>query len=127
MTDDHDGRSGAGSRGLDRIKPPEQRLLERPEGLRLDGDEADPQGRAALYTAGVRRGQAAGGVTVHCSRCDATSGLDVDTALRSALPLFLLAPWKDHPVFAVCPACGRRSWLRPGLATLKQRSGKVQR
>lgn len=115
MTEAQNGRSRPGKRGLDRIKPPEQRLQERPEGLRLDGDEADPHGRAALYTGGGRRSRTAG-VTVHCSRCRVTSSLAAGTALRSAVPLFLLAPWKDHPVFALCPACRRRSWLRPGLA-----------
>lgn len=106
----------ADPRGLDRIKAPEQRLRERPEGTRFDTDDTDPEGRAALYSHGAERfGGSRGTATVHCSRCGETSPLDAGTALRSALPLFLVAPWRDHPVFAVCPACGRRSWLRPGL------------
>lgn len=111
-----DGASGARERGLDRIKPPERRLLERSEGPRFDRGEADPQGRAALYTGGPRRRTDGAVVTVHCSRCEVASRLDAVAALRSAVPLFLVAPWRDHPVFAVCPACRRRSWLRPGLA-----------
>lgn len=114
--DDRDRASGAKDRGFDRIKPPERRLLERVEGPRFDSGEADPEGRAALYTGGARRSKSDAVITVHCSRCEVASRLDPRTALRSAVPLFLVAPWKDHPVFAVCPACRRRSWLRPGLA-----------
>jgi hypothetical protein len=106
---------------FDRIKPPEQRLLERRDGARLD-EEPDPVGRAALFTASRAgdpsesdragsRGGLLGGLAVHCSRCDATTPLDPAVALRAALPLFLVAPWRDHPVFAVCPGCGARSWL----------------
>lgn len=102
-------------RGLDRIKAPEQRLLERPEGARYDTDDTDPDGRAALFSHGHAPTGPSTTATVHCSRCDETSPLDVGTALRSAVPLFLVAPWRHHPVFAVCPACRRRSWLRPGL------------
>lgn len=120
MTDppehDPDRASRATDRGFDRIKPPERRLLERTEDPRLDSGEADPKGRGALYTGGARRSKSPAVVTVHCSRCEVASRLDAGTALRSAAPLFLVAPWKDHPVFAVCPACRRRSWLRPGLA-----------
>lgn len=100
---------------FDRIKPPEQRLLERREGHRLDAQDADRGGRATLFTQGRRMSRGAA-VSVHCSRCGASSPVDAGTALRSVLPLFLVAPWRDHPVFAVCPACGRRAWLRPGRA-----------
>lgn len=102
--------------GFDRIKPPEARLLHRREGSRVEPDEADPAGRATLFSAGpVPAGApAAGGLALTCSRCGASSPLDAATALRSAFPLFLLAPWKRHPVFAVCPACRHRAWLRVG-------------
>jgi hypothetical protein len=132
--------SGRDGEGFDRIKPPDRRIMERAAGPRLDSEDADAEGRAALFTAGLQRdrdraareraggagresarrrghergaGQAAaGGLAVHCSRCDVTSPLDAGAALRSALPLFLVAPWRDHPLFAVCPACGHRSWLK---------------
>ncbi|MGI8874237.1 MAG: hypothetical protein ACR2KP_07915 [Egibacteraceae bacterium] len=100
---------------LDRIKAPQRRVQERSRGDRLEAPDADQQGRAALFTPTQRRGAP---ITVHCSRCKATSPVDAGTALRSTLPLFLVAPWRDHPVFAVCPACRRRSWLRPGVETL---------
>lgn len=114
--DDQVGASGPAGRGFDRIKPPERRLMERSEGPRFDSGDADPQGRAALYTAGPEPGDDGAILTVQCSRCEVESRLDPMGALRSAVPLFLVAPWKAHPVFAVCPACRRRSWLRPGLA-----------
>lgn len=101
---------------FDRIKAPEQRLRARPEGTRLDSAEADADGRAALYSqTRPAVAERSSRPSVHCSRCEQTSLLDAATALRSALPLVLVAPWRDHPVFAVCPACRRRSWLRPRL------------
>lgn len=93
-------RSGRG--GFDRIAPPADRA----------GERTGERARSALFTSAPDRG-----VTVRCSRCGTTSRLDVVTALRSAVPLVLVAPWRDHPVFAICPACRRRSWLRPGVRT----------
>jgi hypothetical protein len=102
--------------GFDRIRAPQDRLLHRREGAHL-GDEADGEGRAALFSGGPATNDAVepGAATVHCGRCEATSRLGAAAALRSAFPLFLVAPWKRHPVFAVCPACHHRAWLRPSL------------
>ena len=96
--------------GFDRIKPPDVWARRNPTAV-------DPEGRAALFTNADDAVRSAavgppGGFRVHCSRCDATTGIDSRTALRMAAPLFLVAPWKSHPVFAVCPGCGVRSWLR---------------
>lgn len=96
--------------GFDRIKPPDG-------WSRRDPEAVDPEGRAALFTNAERavRTTPAGppdGLRVDCSRCGASTGIDGGTALRMAAPLFLVAPWKSHPVFAVCPSCGVRSWLR---------------
>ena len=96
--------------GFDRIKAPDA-------WARRQSEAVDPQGRAALFTgadeavSSAKAGPAEG-FRVHCSRCDSTTAVDSRTALRLAAPLFLLAPWKSHPVFAVCPTCGARSWLR---------------
>jgi hypothetical protein len=104
--------------GFDRIKPPEQRIMQRRAGERLDEATADPAGRAALFSSGTSQagrspeGGGSLGVAVHCSRCDTTTSLDAATAVRSALPLFLVLPWRDHPIFALCPACDHRAWLR---------------
>ncbi|HVM19841.1 MAG TPA: hypothetical protein VM307_07760 [Egibacteraceae bacterium] len=100
---------------FDRIKAPDawQR--------RQEGPGRDPQGRAALFTGADEAVRAAGvappeGFQVHCSRCDTSTAVGareaVGLAVRMAVPLFLIAPWKSHPVFAVCPSCGVRSWLR---------------
>lgn len=101
--------------GFDRIKPPDRRLLERAEERRPEAPSADPTGRASLFT----HGRPGGGmdspalpVRLGCSDCGEVSPLDLRTAARSAAPLFLIAPWKRHPVFAVCPACGARRWLK---------------
>lgn len=103
--------------GFDRIKPPEQRLLER-EARRAVPGEGDPTGREALFTGADERPTGPGiveslpSVEVHCSRCDETATLDPGAALKAALPLFLLAPWRSHPVFAVCPGGRHRAWLK---------------
>lgn len=113
--------SGGGTDGFDRIKPPDERIMQRRSGPRLDDLGTDPDGRAALFSAGAgpsSRSRHSGaakstGIAVHCSRCDETTPVDAATALRSAVPLFLVLPWRDHPVFALCPACQHRAWLRP--------------
>lgn len=114
MSEDDDRPGVAEGSPFDRIKTPEQRLLQRTEGYRLDDQDPDLQGRAALFTQGRR--SSGPGLTVVCSRCEAASAVDAGTALRSLLPAFLVAPWRDHPVFAVCPSCRRRTWLRPKLS-----------
>ena len=104
--------STSGGSGFDRIKAP--------DGWARREAATDPEGRAALFTgadeavAAAKPGPAEG-FRVSCSRCLATTRVDARTAARLAAPLFLLAPWKSHPVFAVCPVCGTRSWLRVRL------------
>ena len=97
--------------GFDRIKPPDgwARREAAPEG--------DPQGRAALFTGadeavGAAPAGPASGFTVTCSSCETVSAVDARTLGRMAVPLFLVLPWRRHPVFAVCPACSTRAWLR---------------
>lgn len=107
--------------GFDRIKTPEQRLLER-EGRRARPGEDDPTGREALFTGAAERPPTPGileslpgldaELEVHCSRCGETATVDAASALRSALPMFLLAPWRSHPVFAICPGGRHRAWLK---------------
>jgi len=101
--------------GFDRIKTPEQRLLERDQ-------QPDPEGRNALFTGGGERPttpgmlpsmwDGVGELVVHCARCGQTSALDARAIMRAVLPIVLVAPWRDHPVFAVCPAGGHRAWLK---------------
>jgi hypothetical protein len=96
---------------FDRIKPPAERLLERDV-------VSDPAGKAALFTGGGERPATAGildsisAIAVECARCGALSGLDPRTALRSVLPMALYAPWREFPVFAICPAGRHRAWLK---------------
>ena len=100
-------------RGFDRIKTP--------DGWSRRQDEAnDPKGRAALFTGAdeaVKSAPAgpADGFRITCSSCGTVSRVDARTLGRMAIPLFLVAPWRRHPVFAVCPACNTRSWLRVGV------------
>lgn len=95
--------------GFDRIKSPDAWSRREVSG--------DPHGRAALFTGSEQAVHTAkvgpaDGFRVSCSRCGEATAVDGRTAVRMAAPLFLLAPWRSHPVFAVCPACGVRSWLR---------------
>lgn len=103
---------------FDRIKPPDRRLVGRRDDERLDAAEPDPDGRAALFSSrsgpsGAAPGSRRLGVSVLCSRCGVTSALDPAGIVRAAFPLFLVLPGRDHPVFARCPACRVRCWLRP--------------
>lgn len=98
--------------GFDRIRVPERRPGGRPR--REGAHRRDPRGRAALFSASDTAPRAGGPVAgVHCAGCGASSVMDLPTLLRSMYPLFLFVPWLPHPLFAVCPSCGRRSWLRP--------------
>lgn len=99
--------------GFDRIKPPDGWAR------RHEAFEGDPQGRGALFTGadeavGAAPAGPAGGFMVTCSSCEAVSSVDAQTLVRMAVPLFLVLPWRRHPVFAVCPACSTRAWLRVG-------------
>lgn len=96
---------------FDRIKPPDAWARREAEAT------GDPEGRAALFTgadAAVRTARAGpeNGFSASCSRCGESRRIDARTAGRMAAPLFLVAPWKRHPLFAVCPSCGVRSWLK---------------
>ncbi|CAN5337263.1 hypothetical protein BH23ACT9_BH23ACT9_24180 [soil metagenome] len=64
-------------------------------------DERLPQGRSPL--------------SVECGHCGVTCPLPLGHALRQAVPLVVLAPWRSHPVFATCPCGERRAWLKPSL------------
>ncbi|MGI9017398.1 MAG: hypothetical protein ACR2HR_09915 [Euzebya sp.] len=146
--------------GFDRIKPPEKRLLERDEARQPDSGQADPHGRAALFSvaeepstpgAGARssphgianpadttadtsadttadtsadtrttaqsRSFPTGGgpVKVECGHCGISCQVSLTDALKKAIPMMVVAPWKSHPVFATCPCGERRAWLKPGL------------
>lgn len=100
---------------FDRIKPPSQRDTERD----LDPERhRDPAGRAALFSGAAGRPVTPGllgelsQLAVHCAKCGRTSPLDAQSALRAVLPMALVAPWRDHPVFAVCPGGRHRAWLK---------------
>jgi hypothetical protein len=101
---------------FDRIKPPERRALTRPAGDRLDDPAANLDGRTAPFSAAPDPDAAATGpvlgLAAHCSRCGATFALDPVTVVRAVLPLVVVLPWRDHPVFARCAACATRAWLR---------------
>ncbi|CAN5853485.1 hypothetical protein BH24ACT15_BH24ACT15_03310 [soil metagenome] len=127
--------------GFDRIKPPEKRLLEREETAQPDSDRADPSGRAALFSVSTppttpgatatappatdpaaptsaddpRLPSGPSALHVECGHCGVDCPLPMAQAVRNALPLTLIAPWRSHSVFATCPCGLRRAWLKPRL------------
>lgn len=99
---------------FERIKPVEQRLIDRGD-HGPDGDHADEAGRAALFSATSARSARDPSVLMAaaCDRCGETTPLDLRGLVRAAFPMVVLVPWRSHPVFALCPACHHRAWLRP--------------
>lgn len=98
------------SAGFDRIHRPHERIARRAGGHDL-GDEA---GRAAVFsgTAPAPEAAAPRRALVTCSGCGETSPIDAVAVLRAVVPLAIVLPWRPYPVFAICPACRRRAWLR---------------
>lgn len=124
--------------GFDRIKPPDKRLLAREETSQPDSGQADPLGRAALFSASTepttpgagapsphvdpaapvsekdpRLPQGTSPLHVECGHCRITCPLPLSQAVRNAIPMTLVAPWRSHPVFATCPCGLHRAWLKP--------------
>lgn len=98
---------------FERIKPVEQRLIDRGDHGPA-GEQADEGGRAALFSATSGQGRDPSAlVGVACDRCSEASALDLGGLLRAVFPMVVVVPWRSHPVFALCPACHHRSWLRP--------------
>ncbi len=64
-------------------------------------DERLPQGTSPLH--------------VECGHCGVTCPVPLGHALRKALPMMVVAPWRSHPVFATCPCGERRAWLKPSV------------
>lgn len=72
--------------------------------------DRDQQGKEALYS--TAPGAAASSqVLVVCTRCDIESGVSVLELVRLARPPMFWNPVNGR-LYARCPACGRRSWLR---------------
>lgn len=70
----------------------------------------DGQGKEALYSTAPGAPPTAH-LQVVCERCDVESGLRSLTALRLFMPPLLYGPFRRR-LWARCPACQRRSWLR---------------
>ncbi len=96
--------------GFDRIRPRGQALPE----LSPDGP-TDHDGRGALWS-DVVAAPSVGAVTITCSSCQERSVVGLRAAARAAIPsLHLPYLRRDHGSFMLCPACGRRTWVRLGL------------
>lgn len=101
---------------FDRIRPPQGRPYLRTAPEERGGGRLS-EARESLFSVGGDRVPGCSlGLGLHCSRCGAATPLDAGTALRAAIPVFLVLPWRRHPIFGLCPACDRRAWLRLGAA-----------
>ena len=50
--------------------------------------------------------------TTTCARCRRSRSIGPARLLLACMPFGLVMPWRDHPLLARCPSCGRVSWLR---------------
>jgi len=80
----------------------------------------DETGKRSLFGPPVGGGRVAPGarratfrlITVDCSRCAAATRIGVLDALRRLARWGLWMPGRTYSRRIVCPACGRRSWVR---------------
>ncbi len=91
---------------FDRIGRPAVRSARRP--TRADGRQAVFSG-AADAPSGVDRWFEC---TVTCVRCARSRAVSPTRLLLACVPFAIVAVWRDHPLLARCPACGRMAWLR---------------
>ena len=74
--------------------------------------EPDPLGKLALFSAGARTQGRFGTLILECSSCKRESAVRLRELPRLAIPFWMAAP-RRYPAYIRCPACGRRTWLRP--------------
>ncbi|WP_052664125.1 hypothetical protein [Nitriliruptor alkaliphilus] len=88
------------SRRLDRVDPPDLRTP-RPR---------DVAGKEALYSTAPSAAPSSQ-VQVLCRRCDVESGISIVAFAKLLRPPVLWNPL-TRKLWARCPTCGRRAWLR---------------
>jgi hypothetical protein len=71
--------------------------------------ERDSAGKEALYSTAPTSAPTRP-IEVSCRRCGVTSGLGLTQAVALLRPPMLANPLTGT-LWAVCPSCGRRSWL----------------
>ena len=74
--------------------------------------EPDPLGKLALFSVGARTQGRLGTLTLECSSCKRESPIRLRELPRLAFPFWMTAP-RRYPAYIKCPACGRRTWVRP--------------
>lgn len=98
------GARAAGRRpgGFDRIRPVHAESPRR----------ADPQGKQALFSSPEPE-PTWGHAAVTCPACQRRTVVSLATLAKLTFP-GVYAPWprSGHKVWARCPECGRREWLR---------------
>lgn len=88
------------SERLDRVQPPD---VSRPR-------ERDHEGKEALYSTSPKAAPSEP-VLVVCTRCDVERGLGLVDAAKLLRPPVFYNPASGR-LWARCPTCERRSWLR---------------
>jgi hypothetical protein len=98
--------------GLDRVRP---RTMDDDLRVTLGAEPLDAEGKRALFSSSSPA-PARGAVTVECSSCGAESVLSAAQWLRAAVPsLHLPLLKRRYPSWMRCPACRRRTWVKPHL------------
>lgn len=112
---DTTGRAGLFSVAEGDVEPPavdhdvgRTRPAPRPD-VALPGQTASAAGAATAPEDPRQRSL----LTVECGHCGDVCPMGVTDVVRHALPLTVVAPWRSHPVFALCPCGQRRAWLKP--------------
>lgn len=95
-----DPRPGEPASKFDRVRPPSSSRAR----------ERDQRGKEALYST-APGAQPSSQVLVVCDRCDVESGINVLELARVLVPPVAWNPL-TRKLWARCPACAERSWLK---------------
>ncbi len=74
----------------------------------------DADGKRLLFSS-TDTARPMGTLRIECSACGTDSAVTFATAVRLALPSVHLPFVRHYSSYMRCPACGRRTWVRPRL------------
>jgi hypothetical protein len=50
--------------------------------------------------------------TTTCARCRRSRSVGPARLMLACVPFGFVAPWRDYPLLARCPSCGRVAWMQ---------------
>ncbi|MFP5223997.1 MAG: hypothetical protein ACLGH3_00320 [Actinomycetota bacterium] len=87
------------------------RLDEQLAESRAKDRERDPLGKAALFSQNAPDQGSLGRLALECSVCGRETPTSLRELPRLLFPFTITLPKRFH-TFMMCPACGRRTWVR---------------